>query len=129
MNGLEVALCAACWPVAAKLLSVDQHFKRAMHCYEENIVAFKEIAQHLEPPVGIQNMLKNQIVTSVRICGQGSVEAIKKGLSRVCPGEFAASEAVHRKNARIAKMIYRDMPERLFDTGLKCFGNSGFSTA
>ena len=100
-----------------------------MHGYEENIVAFKKIAQYLEPPVGIQNMLKNQIVTSVRICGQGSVEAIKKGLSRICPGEFTTSEAVHRKNARVTQMIDRDMPERLFDTGLQCFGDSGFSTA
>ena len=90
MNGHEVALCAAYEPISAPLLALNQYFKRAMHGGEENIVAFKKLAQPLQPPVGIQNMLKNKIIARACIGGQGSVEAIEKGLSRICPGKFTA---------------------------------------
>ncbi len=91
MNGLEVALCAAFWPVAAPLLALNQHFKRAMHSDEENIVAFKELAQHLQAALGIQYMLRMRWLLASAVTDLGFAHASSKDLKRVACIRFDAT--------------------------------------
>jgi hypothetical protein len=103
MDRLEVMLRAADRPVATALLALDQDIERAMQGDEQHVVARKEIAQDLQPSVGIQNMFQDQIIASIGIGRERCLKAVEKGAPGVRPDEVAVSKALQRKDARVER--------------------------
>ncbi|MCY1381120.1 hypothetical protein D9M69_689950 [compost metagenome] len=74
-----------------------------------------------------ENVFQQEIIAGRSVGDQRAVESIEEAGPIFLPAKVAAPEPFHRYHARVAKMIDRDMPERLVELCLDRTRQRGFS--
>jgi hypothetical protein len=118
MHGVEVTARIADASIPSRSLSILQFVQAAVNTDEEYVAASENTDQAAHPPLSLDDILDNKVISGHRIGDEGSFEAIEEGFPRLAPIKFAASKPVHREDAGISKMIDRNMPEGSFDPSL-----------
>jgi hypothetical protein len=110
-------------PVAACSFATVDLVEVAMHAYQIHVQAFKKRSKLAAPGRELDDVIQDQIVTSVRKRGQAAVEAGEEPRPHLVPPvERTALLAPSREHSGSYQMVRRDMQEWLVQHVLQAPG-------